>query len=347
MKQTASSSKRSLLVPGLALVMLVQTGLVVASYWPDSNAAGNKPWLSFKAADIDQLVVSDGKQSTHLLLKDKHWTVKELNLPADEHQIQEVIDTLVSEKPAWPSATTDEAATRFKVAEKGFERKVELKKGDTDEAVVYLGTSPHYGQIYGRREGDKDIMNISFNAYQAPADAHDWLDKSLLKVTAQPTMVTLPGLNLEFLKGNWQITDQPAVSLDNPKVDELVNELKELMVIGLADDKLAATLNQSKEGFVATLAVKDKAYHYQFRPSGDDWYARRDDMPQWFKVSTYPANLLKQPDLSKLEKAAPAKAAAATDSSGTATAAATPAAPVPAAPAATPPDSGAATQSIN
>ncbi|MFP8967704.1 DUF4340 domain-containing protein [Pokkaliibacter sp. CJK22405] len=300
------------LVPVLAVALLVQAGLVAAAYWPDNDSANQGPWLSFKPGKISEVVISDGKQSTHLIQKDKQWQVKELGMPANQQQLETMLNQLADEHPGWPSATSDEAKKRFKVAEKSFERKIELKNGDKDDAVVYLGTSPHYGHVYGRREGDKDVMNLSFNSYQAPADPHEWLDKKMLQVTAQPTMVTLPDLTLSYKKGQWQEEQHPDVALDKTKVDSLVNDLKELVIITLADDKQTARLNAESDGFSATMATQDKAYRYTIRSlDKDNWFIRREDQKSWFKFSSYIAKELQGMTLAKLEKDQPATANAA------------------------------------
>lgn len=185
-----------------AVLLLVQVGLTVATnvaHRSDDSQATKGPLLKLNAAEVNELLLDDGEGHQLRLLKENDkWLLPGAGgFPADTVRVQGLIDRLAAMQRGWPEATTVEAAARFKVAPDRFERKLSLRAGGKDAAVVYFGTSPGLRKIYLRADGDNEIQAMALSQHELEIKVDSWIDTALLHLKPEQVVrVTLPGLEL-------------------------------------------------------------------------------------------------------------------------------------------------------
>ncbi len=230
--------KRWILV--CAVLLLVQVGLTVATHMAhrlDGTQAAKGPLLTLNAAEINELLLEDGEGHTLKLTKEKErWLLPDSGaFPADTARVQGLLERLTTLQRGWPEATTAEAATRFKVAPERFERKLSLRAGGKDAAVIYFGTSPGLRKIYLRADGDNEIQAIALSQHELEVKDDSWIDTTLLHLKPeQVARVALPALQLIRGKDGLQPADLTAEEeVIKDRLDSLIKRLTNLSITAL------------------------------------------------------------------------------------------------------------------
>lgn len=209
----------------IAGVFLLQTGY---------GEARQGPLLDFAADAVDELRISDGAQDRTLTLSrdEDGWRLPD-GLPADTDKISDVLSKLAGLQAPWPVATSAGAIERFEVADEQHQRHLTLRADDTTVADLYLGTSPGYQRVHARRAGDSEVYSVELANYQVPADADEWLDKTLLQPRGEISAVARAGAwTLRTGDAGWLVDE---VAADAEAADELVRRLAQLRVAGTAE----------------------------------------------------------------------------------------------------------------
>ncbi|MEO5330077.1 MAG: DUF4340 domain-containing protein [Magnetococcus sp. THC-1_WYH] len=186
----------------LAIVLAIQVilALVMVFFGPAlSTQAPDIGLVAFKGSDIDGVsIVGGAGESITLAKKDGHWILPERKgFPANGSQVDHLLEGLSHLKHGLPVATTASAQTRFKVAEKEFERKIVLSQNGTPKVVLYLGTSPGLRQVHARLEGSEATLSVAFATHQAPVKVDEWIDKSILAIPLEEiATMTFAGLTV-------------------------------------------------------------------------------------------------------------------------------------------------------
>ncbi len=250
----------------LSLLLAVQISWTMWQYerQPGDDQI-NKPLIDVNWGQIDRFVIKDeDNHQVTLQLQGGHWLVKEAdNLPAYEVRIGTFIDRLKNLRTGWPVATTKEAHLRFRVSESDFVRRITAQHGKQNLFTLYLGSSPGIHQVHARKDSEKAIRSVRFNAFEASARDDDWIDRHLLKLDPGDIQtVQLPdlvlrsdgkGMSLANLRSNEQ--------MNGDEVTSLVNYVSDIPISGLADDETG-----DKETLMTmTLTLKDgDEHHYTF-----------------------------------------------------------------------------------
>ena len=185
----------------LTLTLLIQTGLAVALNMGGGDSGDRdaaRPLLARSPLDSDTVLIADSHSQVRLHKKDGKWLLPDhFQAPADSGRIQRLLSGLATAKRGWPVATTSEAASRFKVDAKAYERKLVLTdSGGT--TTLYLGSSPGYRRIYARLDGEDDILTLEMGLYDLPVDADQWVDPELFTIDRDTvTAIEFPGFALD------------------------------------------------------------------------------------------------------------------------------------------------------
>ncbi|MBF0141160.1 MAG: DUF4340 domain-containing protein [Magnetococcales bacterium] len=171
----------------LTVVLVLQgilTGVMAFTGPSLSGQAPDQPLVALKSADIEGITIESGEGGKVILTKKGDaWTLPDLKgFPANAGMVQTFLDALVGLKHGLPVATTSAAQSRFKVADKEFERKVTLEQSGGKKSVLFFGTSPGVKQVHARPDGLESTLTVAFGTHQAPVKVEEWLDKSLLTI---------------------------------------------------------------------------------------------------------------------------------------------------------------------
>ncbi len=274
-------------------IQLVIIGVLLAAR--GGNVTEPEPLLSFDAAAVDALTVSNAEGSVKLVKSGAAWQLPG-GAPADATKIDAMLEKLADSPGSWPVATTAKAVKRFEVGVQNHQRRLTLSANGEVVADIYLGTSPSYRRAHARRVGDDDVYAITFSNYEATVEASDWLDKALLRPRGTIASVTRPAV-FELTRddaGGWTSAD--GAILDQGKAQALAGHFKGLTALGVRDAAPSATpamtfMLTDDEGTM-TLAI----HHLE----EDTYAATSDRTPGFYQVSSY---LVKQLDVGLAELA--------------------------------------------
>lgn len=235
----------------LGLLLLVQVALIGAIWFSDQLFdEGATPFLTFDATAVQTIEIAETGQEIEIerLSGDDASSVWQLpdGLPADNTKVNDFIDKLLEAGTAdWAVAKTDSAKTRFEVADDNYQRHIRLLEDEEDAlAEFYLGTSPGFGKVHMRLQGEDDIYSVNFANHEAPADISDWVDKSLLQPKGRLQFVSRTdapkgGWRLDNRKAGWKVKQGAGVvpTLDQSLVSDFVNNFKNLYVTEVVPNK--------------------------------------------------------------------------------------------------------------
>jgi hypothetical protein len=193
-----------------AAVLLLRPGL--------SGAAPASPLIALAPAAIDQVTIDGDGKTTTLQLKDKRWTVQQLDgFPADQAEVAAFIDRVAAVKRGLPLATSTGALTRFKVADDSYDRKVVLAGAGKTLGTIYIGSAIDARHANGRAAGDPAVYSIGLPTFEVPAAPGDWSDKSVLQTpAADVASITVGPLTLVREAPASPATATPATSAAKP-----------------------------------------------------------------------------------------------------------------------------------
>lgn len=279
----------------LTLVLATQLLLIAVVYWPTDNVAegtANSPLLELATGNIDRIIIADGTSNLVLARDGESWNLPEYHgLPADPSKLDRSLHDLPALPRGWPLASSSSAATRFEVADNNFQRQVEYFSEGESGGSLLLGTSPGFRKVHTRIVGDEAVYAVEFNAFDLPANAAEWLDKTLLQL---PDVQAVQGLDYRIVETSdgWQA--QSGQSPAQVEVDKLVNALTSLRVIAAADIATAAIFDEMQAP--PTLSVESSTGSFELRLFAieDTYYVQRSDIPLYFNLSAMDHDRLNQ-----------------------------------------------------
>ena len=226
----------------LAAQLLIVAGILVGDVV--GSAPGAERFLTFDPAAVAKLTVAEADESV-LLLREGEGDEAAWRLtggpPADGDKVTEVLGKLADLAAPWPVATSGDSAERFEVTESAYQRRLTLESADEVVADFFLGTSPGYRRVHARAAGEDEVYSVDFSNYEVPADADQWLDKSLLGSAGEPSSIALDGAwRLSRKEDEWVVkkaaADSEEAPADSEAADELAGRFKDLRVLGTVPD---------------------------------------------------------------------------------------------------------------
>ena len=275
-----------LVAQGALALFLNMTGDDYSAYQPEEKL------LTVDLKTVNSITIEDADKTLRLEKSEKQWQLPALaNFPVSEIKFEQVLGKLNQLEKGWPGAKTEEAAERFKVSTKQFERKLTLYKGEKAVQTLFIGTSPGFRKVHVRIDGDNNIYTVEFSAFELSANANDWANQSLLHISENELIkAEFPSFTLkregdifivENLKENEVTAQQEARAL--AQKSERINYLQ---VLG---DEEKESYNQSVPEFAYILHLKDgEQLTCSFsKPEGwEDYVLKRSDLGYFFKVSS-------------------------------------------------------------
>jgi hypothetical protein len=272
----------------LAAQIALALGLQLAGEGPGAFEGGGK-LLAFTPEQIDQLQIDGGDGSLELRKIAGQWTLPgHFGAAADAQKVDGLLATLLAIERSWPVAKTDGAIQRFKVADAGFERRLQFKAGGKELATLLLGTSPGFRKVHARLSGEPQVFDIPFSTYQASLKAVDWVDKNVLQLNPeQISAIELPDARLVRNEGELELAGLSAAEqTDQEQVRQLVDRLARLSiqdVVSKVEDALPSPVSLS-----LTLELRNgREVRYDFARGEGEGTAllKVSDRPQVYKLS--------------------------------------------------------------
>ena len=300
----------------LAALLIVQVVLAVVldRAGPDlSPSASDNPMIVLDGKPITRLVIDGIDSQVTLEKKSDHWVIPTINdFSADQDKVAELINKLKSIKRNLPVSTSAASRERFRVADDGFERRIQVFVDGSVAADIFLGTAPRSRMIHVRQREDTAVFETQMGLHHASATTQEWLDKALLQV-AYPDIraISVPGIFRLEKDSNAKAdkeaddTDQSKAALDrwvsaDPLGENERIEQRSILVLGqkIANIRLKDVLGttiQSDYGLstpklvlhVATRAGQTLIHELGLLQGADDYVLKISNRPEYVALAQY------------------------------------------------------------
>jgi hypothetical protein len=269
-------------------LLVAQLALAVGLYWSNERAgevAPEAPLLAADTASVDRLRIGDGSQQVELVRAGEGWALADSGLPADGAKVDGALERLSSTATGWPVTTTEAAHQRFEVDRDDYQRHLRAFAGDDEVADFFLGTSPGFRTAHLRRDGEDAVYVVGLNTFDLPADADGWLDRDLLAVPGADS-IEGPDYALAKVDEQWRLETSPGdgKALDADRAGSLASALEGLRVQGIADSDIALPEDAA---LAISVGSGDARRRLEFFQQDQNYYVRRDDRGQLFRISQY------------------------------------------------------------
>ena len=268
-----------ILVITLGVQVLIAGAIYYGSQAPDVSQQ-QVTLISPHDAQIDTLKIEDNKGTQVSLSRQQgKWQLPDYHqLPADQGRIDQLLNRLQKTRLGWPVATTGSSRKRFEVTDKKYRKKLTLSLASGENKVFYLGTSPGFRQIHIRKEGDDSVYAVKLNDYDFPAENRNWLDATLLSMKAGIDGIKGSDFSLQKEGDNWKF-EKDTRQVDNNEVSKLTNSLKRLRILDVAEK------SPDKHSYDLLVDANKRHLTYHFYKDDKNYYVKREDVPQNFKIS--------------------------------------------------------------
>ncbi len=262
--------------------------------------------LSFNRQAVTILQINDGTDSVKLEKQAGKWLLPDSSdFPANQSQVEQLLDKLAALEKGWPVARTRGAAQRFAVDEEKFERKLILLADDDTRTTLYVGTSPGFRKVYVRPGNEDDIFTVDFNTWEVNAKTDDWIDKEILTIDESLVQrVEMSGITLQLREGDLQLMDPGKNKLTNVEESRaLLSKLAGLRIQSLLGSKVESDYAQDELVFELRVTNEGgEVLDYRFsKPENTSYHVlKRSDLDYYFKVDDYLVNPLKETTREKL-----------------------------------------------
>ena len=270
----------------LTAFLTLQIALAGILFFNDSNVMSSVEstlLVEVNSKKLNKISITEGDETLSLIKENERWQLEnhpEITLV--NSKVDAIANQLANTQVSWPVTSTENSHERFKVSANDFEKQVEFTDSDGNKQTLLLGKSPSFKQLYARNLADNDVYSIEYSAYQVNIDPDSWFDKSMLSIDSIKE-INHSVINLTKNEESWQLAPPSALdkkqALDESSVEDLVNQLTNLSVSGIAKKTPTAT---------NTLAVRNEQntkYVFSFAEDEESYFVKREDINQWFTLA--------------------------------------------------------------
>jgi hypothetical protein len=261
------------------LQLAIAIGIDIVSRPPSANASATSV-LTVQQDRINRIVLDDGKSDRVTLNKvDDRWQLPDYyQLPASRTQVENILNTLATTRSGWPVATTSSGIERFEVADDHYQTRITLAHDDKTLETLFLGDSPGFRQLHLRRSGEDKVYTVKLNSYDFPLKSKNWLDRTLLQPGNDIAELHGPGFTVDKKDDGWTLANGNG-EVQKAEISKLVNAITHLTVESAADKVDAGN------AYALTVRAADDSLQYHFFSNGSDYYVKRDDYSQPFRIT--------------------------------------------------------------
>ncbi len=298
-------------IPLLLLLLIAQVALTVW-LWRGSAAAPplpTMPLLQLDRSAVTRIEINGAGQTLDILRQADQWVLPAKGgFPAGAAQVDHLLQSLKNLQPGFAVATSADAATRFRVAEDRYERRIRLFSDDRELVTLYLGDAAGPRRVFGRVKGRQAIYPLTFDAYQAEPRVEAWTDKTWLhRDPADIKSVKLGDIVLARDGDGWQLAGlADGERTDQDKAWALVSRLTDLnfmAVVGKVDKvPEGASLFDAQLTLTGDIIV---TYRFTDPGQGGDPLLRLSDRDFVLRIASFTVKPLQETTRAQLVVAAP------------------------------------------
>ncbi len=270
-------------IPILSILLVAQIGLALGLNHLERTRIDDKgkKILTTDLSNADQIVLENKEGNLTIKLVGKTWTLPQVyNFPAGKESVSRLLEHLKNLNGNWPVATTEAAASRFKVSATDFEERIAIEGGGKAKATVFVGSSAGYNKVHLRLDNTNDVFAVELPEREISTDSADWIDRSLVELNRDDIVsVELPQLKLTRKEKAINLTYAgKTVSVDSGTAADV---LENVASIGISD--VLGIEEQPEYGLAAPALMYDvvlkdgRKLKYRFgKLSNSNFYVLKD-----------------------------------------------------------------------
>ena len=291
----------------ITILAVVAVGQVALAVWAFSgktslkDQAATSSLLAFEQSLVDHLVITDGGEPVKLSKKKGQW-LTEGDFPIEAGKVDTMLSKLGGLKFGLPVAISESALSRFKVAEKDFERHIQLKKSDDTLAEIYVGSGAGARKSHVRNGSQNAVYTAAIGSYDIPTSLDDWQDKGLLILKPDDVKkLELSGMTLEKVKASGSDDDkamkwkaaalESGKTLDQQALKDAISPLINMRISKVLgkDSKPEYGLEKAELSLKLFYEAGERFYQFGKIKDTEDYALKVSDRPEFFQISDFTA----------------------------------------------------------
>ena len=287
----------------LAGILVVQIALSVVVFWPKPAASAERAPLfpEIEADDVVGLTITDADGNVLAVRQvGDAWVLPDADdYPAQADKITSLLEKIVGLTTGRLVTRTDASHRRLQVAVDEFSRRIDFELADGTNHTLYLGSSPSYGAIHFRVDGQSEVyLTSDIGSYETGAAVASWIDPSYPTVAQEDvTEMTLQNGNGEFTftrdagDGNWTMeglaTDE---TLNEAQVDNLLRRATSVVIVRPLGKEEKPAYGMDEPGALVTLGGGEKTVTLRVGakdPTDNSYVVISSESPYYVHVAEY------------------------------------------------------------
>lgn len=289
---------------GLLVVQLIAAAVI---FWPRpaGGGAGEPLFPGMQADQAVALTISGGDgQSVKLAKTEGRWVLPEAgDYPVLEDKVTPLLQAVADLKTGRRVTQTSGSHARLQVASDEFNRRVEIELADGARHVLYLGSSPSYGAVHIRAEGqDAVYLTSALTVQEAAIAAADWVERIYFSVPADEVIsLILENANgtFRFVKNGeaWMMDGLTGEeSLDTNRFQTVLNRATSVSLLAPLGKEELAGYGMGAPGAVVRIGTGgDAPKTYVLTVGAQDaednsYVVKSSESPYYVRVSEFSVN---------------------------------------------------------
>ncbi len=260
-----------------------------------SALSARTPLLDFDPDQVVQIQIEGAADGAAVTLRrggeDEPWVLPNLgDFPVATFKVEQLLERLAELERPLPTATSEEARKRFKVADDGFERRLTLEDSDDEVASLLLGDSSGFRRVFARPAREPAVYDLSLSLFDLSNRREDWIDTGLLRLE-QEEIESIAGTDWTLNKGpeGWHLEGKEA-KVDQSAAEEAARRLANLSYRGVLGTEEDPSYNQQEPRLVLDIRLADgtsRDYRISQQEDSEDYVLKDAARPHYFKLSKY------------------------------------------------------------
>jgi hypothetical protein len=254
----------------LAGILIAQIVLSIVIFWPRPSTAGQRDpvFADLEAEDVTALTIEDAEGNVIELERVAgEWVLPEAGqYPAKGDAVSALLDKLTALTTGRLVTSSDTSHRRLQVASDDFVRRVAIETSDGTRETLYLGSSPQYGSMHFRLEGQREtFLTSKLSTWDVAATANTWIDTQYHSLAQEDLdRVTLENAQGTFVferqdEENWTMGDlTEEESLDQAQIRSVIRRAATLSMEAPLGKEEQPSFGMDEPNAVVTLETADR-----------------------------------------------------------------------------------------
>ena len=234
--------------------------------------------LNIAKNDIKKITLTGPGNNQVVLEKTEDlWGLANYNFPANQAQINQLLDRLLETKLGTKISKQKTSHDRLRVSDTGFERKVDLLTVDGNTEIIYFGSAPSLRQSHARLSEDDNVYVVKFSANDIDIQSNDWIKKDIFVIKSQnidsvsfdKIVLSRSFVDNKSINENdtepltkesavvWTVSGLKNKQLSNDAATNFINKIADMRINGIASKETIEKIDKSKKSKKFIITMKD------------------------------------------------------------------------------------------